>query len=228
MLHPLSVCVAAAAIIALHGCGSGAGRIDEACSSNEDCAETERCARGTCGESPGVCVERPTTCSTSPSYVCGCDGKTYLNRCEAEKAGVVLASTGGCPCDGVGECMEGEYCEASDSCSGRGSCSLRPETCDPAEMDPVCGCDGETYDNACFAQQAGVRISASAPCECADNADCEATELCNADTCDGPGFCELRPTSCEPGDDPVTGCDDLRYDNECAAYLEGVRLRPDS
>ena len=224
----LALFVAATAAIVLQGCGSDTGRLGGTCSSNADCEETERCAKGTCGDSPGVCVERPMTCPTTQSYVCGCDGKTYLNGCEAEMAGVVLVSTSACPCEAARPCAEGEYCDASNSCSGAGFCALKPADCDGLEVEPVCGCDGETYENDCLAQQAGARISARAPCECGDNAGCDATEFCNADTCDGPGFCEARPLSCEPEDDPVTGCDNLRYENECVAYLEGVRLRPDN
>jgi hypothetical protein len=223
----LALFVAATAAIVLHGCGSSS-TFEGSCSSNADCAETERCAKGTCGDSPGICQERPTTCPTSESYVCGCDGKTYLNDCEAQLAGVVLASTGACPCDAARECKDDEYCESSASCSGAGFCALKPQACEAADVELVCGCDGDTYDNQCLAEQAGVRISARASCECADNEDCDANEFCNADTCDGPGFCEERPSSCTPENDPVTGCDDLRYESECAAHLEGVRLRPDS
>lgn len=202
--------------------------METACTSNGDCAETERCAKGTCGTSVGVCVERPETCSGSRAFVCGCDGKTYLNRCTAEQAGVLLQVTGGCPCDDGNDCMEGEYCDASDSCFGAGFCALPPEDCDSEDIEPVCGCDGITYDNECLAAQASTRVSAEAMCECADNDDCFAAQFCNASTCDGPGFCQSRPPSCSPGGTPVTGCDDLRYENECFAYLAGQRLRPDN
>ena len=221
----LSVLVA---VLTASGCGSNEGRFETACTSNSDCAETERCAKGSCGPSVGVCVERPTSCSSFAAFVCGCDGKTYLNRCTAELEGVLLQSTGGCPCADDGECMEGEYCNATDSCSGAGLCALGPETCDSEEVEPVCGCDGETYDNECFAAQARVRVSAEAACECSTNAGCTENQFCNATTCDGPGFCQVRPPSCSPGGDPVTACDDLRYENECSAYQAGLRLRPDN
>jgi len=28
----------------------------------------------------------------------------------------------------------------------------------------VCGCDGQTYQNTCFADMAGVRLSRTGPC----------------------------------------------------------------
>jgi hypothetical protein len=208
------------------GCGNDAGRIDTACTSNSGCADTERCAQGTCGSTPGVCVARPTSCPEDVAYVCGCDGKTYQNRCMSEMAGVVLASTGGCVCADDTPCMEGEYCALDDSCSNPGLCAIEPQTCDAEVVEPVCGCNGVTYDNDCFAAQAGTRISARMACDCSTNDDCTSSEFCNADTCDGPGFCQMRPASCDPGGNNVTGCDNLVYENECAAYSLGVRVRP--
>jgi len=42
--------------------------------------------------------------------------------------------------------------------SGPGACELRPDVCAPV-IDSVIGCDGMTYDNACIALAAGVRVA---------------------------------------------------------------------
>jgi hypothetical protein len=144
----------------------------------------------------------------------------------AEMAGVLLASIGGCVCADDAECTEDEYCAFEGSCSNAGLCAIEPETCDTEDIEPVCGCDGVTYDNDCFAAQAGVRISAEMACDCGTNDDCATNEFCDAGTCDGPGFCQMRPASCEPDGSSVTGCDGLVYESACAAYSNGVRLRP--
>ncbi|TFH31661.1 MAG: hypothetical protein E4H00_03050, partial [Myxococcales bacterium] len=39
----------------------------------------------------------------------------------------------------------------------------RPTMC-PDTDSPVCGCDGQTYQNVCFADMAGVRLAITGPC----------------------------------------------------------------
>ena len=215
-------------VLLLVACDTSAGRIDEACRSNTDCASTELCATGLCEGGIGVCIERPVMCDDVNNPVCGCDGKTYQSDCLADMAGVRLATNQPCVCQNNGECVQSQFCALDDSCGNPGTCSPKPESCDPADVQEVCGCDAVTYSNACTAFQSGARVSALGMCDCTTNEDCAANQYCNAIACDGPGGCEDRPMSCPSEGPEVTGCDGVIYESSCVAAMQGVRSRPDN
>jgi hypothetical protein len=43
-----------------------------------------------CGHHQGACVDKPGMCMTVFEPVCGCDGKTYSNECDANLNGVLV------------------------------------------------------------------------------------------------------------------------------------------
>lgn len=68
------------------------------------CAEGEFCDYALdahCGaaDQSGVCRPRPEMCTREYAPVCGCDGKTHPNRCEANAAGTAVAAEGPCADD---------------------------------------------------------------------------------------------------------------------------------
>jgi hypothetical protein len=68
-----------------------------------------------------------------------------------------------------------------------GTCQPRPQGC-TANVDPVCGCDGSVYSNACLAAAAGTDISDLGGCTAPAG-----TFACGPRFCmHGTQFCESR------------------------------------
>lgn len=93
-------------------------------------------------------------------------------------------------------------------------CQAMPAQC-PADVNPVCGCDGKAYDNACLAQMAGVDISQDGGCPpppgtfACGELFCAERQYCDIMLQDEIGFpmsasCNPLPAGC--GDPPDCAC----------------------
>eukprot|EP00095_Tigriopus_kingsejongensis_P000867 maker-scaffold1675_size31566-snap-gene-0.4 protein:Tk00867 transcript:maker-scaffold1675_size31566-snap-gene-0.4-mRNA-1 annotation:"serine protease inhibitor" len=130
------------------------------------------------------------------SPVCGDDGTTYANRCEARCRGVQTSERG--------PCSQNKYApgEPNPACS-----------C-PFNFDPVCGSDGRTYSNACMAGCHNISPKCEGSCPCGGNEDpCVCPEIL-APVCGASGEthsnecqarCQKDPVACQ-GQCPCQDC----------------------
>ena len=153
-------------------CGGLEGRT---CEADEYChyAPADICGAA---DATGECRATPDVCPMVIAPVCGCDGRTYDNACQANAAGTSVASNGRCganepeACGGLLglSCDEGEYCHYTpDAMCGAadatGECRTPPDGCYDVWA-PVCGCDGATYGNDCEANAAGTSVASEGRC----------------------------------------------------------------
>lgn len=143
---------------------------------------------------------------------CWCDEACvdYGDCCSdaEEVCGIEPAPEEGNACGGKlnPPCGEGEFCmwETEEMCGAAdhlGECVVQPEICNKL-LAPVCGCDGQTYSNACFAHAAGTSVVSEGECE-------PVAQFCG-------GFANLPcPDGFVCGEDPNDGCDPENGGADC-------------
>ncbi|MBM4318820.1 MAG: hypothetical protein FJ125_02425, partial [Deltaproteobacteria bacterium] len=159
----------------------------------------------------------------------------YPNECWRLGYGTPLAHPG--PCQGSVECGFGEQCEPLQACDVQGcardaerECLDVPFLC-PAGREPVCGCDGQTYDNDCKRLKADVAKAHDGECAVSDRCGpgappCVQNRACDLRGCGDQttGQCVEPQPFCPLDLQPVCGCDGRTYGNNCWRVHQGAAL----
>jgi hypothetical protein len=152
------------------GKSSGNCWCDELCESYGDC----------CSDYQAECTDDGPTCD--PTLICGqaitcVEGQWYPTTCGPANCDAPMGPCGDPEpkdCGGFAglTCDDGEFCNYAeeDGCGfadAMGTCEPKPDFC-PEVYQPVCGCNGNTYGNACDANAAGTSVQFEGDCECGE------------------------------------------------------------
>ena len=154
------------------------------------------------------------------------------NQCFCGEDGAVGCTERACLniCGGLtgAGCPDGQFCsfppEAQCGAADQtGICAFQPDIC-TLQYDPVCGCDDQTYGNACAAASAGVSVLFEGECapsgpECSTDSDCPIPPCVCLDE-NGDGTCENEcPVPlCVRGTCTIVSGDDLQLGDSCGGF----------
>jgi len=233
----LSSMLLAASALAVAGCTSKShpiGGDDAGMTSDGGPGGGEACGPVTCGEGL-VCCNASCGVCTAPGEGCiaiDCEdaGPGPCVSCAAPPPGChyeggSCESCGTLVCDEVCGTRGGITCEADEYCDydagcgfddGGGECKPRPDFC-TEDCPGVCGCDRNTYCNACDAATHGVDVLHDGACETSepcDAQDARGVGPCAAFfgyawdgfSCRGLSGCDCEGTDCDETFDTMEAC----------------------
>ncbi len=146
--------------------------IQEACVAGARVAARAPCGGATrAGDGfhlPVVACGTDAHCPTG-SRCCALNGRCYEPtepwRCQLQPDGAIFNCASASECSGGFGGGPGETRCAGEGCSAPGVCTSRTSTSScGGDVQQVCGCDGVTYVNACWAGAAGARVASQGAC----------------------------------------------------------------
>jgi hypothetical protein len=117
--------------------------------------------------------KRPCICARILKPVCGVDGETYGNPCQAKCDEVEIAKN--CACDDTCESLVEEENADYDPEMIRQVIPSRPRCACGRDYRPVCGVNGHTYSNGCMAECENAKIAHYCDCSQVNDGKCAET-----------------------------------------------------
>lgn len=171
------------------------------------------------GPNPGPSPKPPCGCAPDNNPVCGVNGRTYSNPCEASCAGVEVFKQG--PCVAVRR-LDESASDKVDSATATTTGTVARSLVNTDDIDATCGCsrtlvdfvcgkNGQTYGSQCWADCLGVMVAHKGTCA-KPTGPVPLTHECS---CAGAAA------------SPVCGSDGRTYASACEAECNGVQVKQD-
>jgi hypothetical protein len=151
------------------------------CSKNSDCNDRDDLTIDICidpGKKDSICEYETIVCNFDNE--CDDDSELTDDTCLLPGSNEAVCENLAKECTVNTDCGSEGYCDLSSGelvCSTVGVCSEQPEVC-AQEVNLVCGCDGETYNNSCVLASSGVSLQHIGECSETHDSICTiATEL---------------------------------------------------